>query len=164
MEVSTSMGAPDPRLGRSELTFADPGAFGWTALALGGTLAILGTGVTLLLTCAAHPHTTDADLFAAGSLAGLSALGGIVFLVLALRDMLSKPVWHLCEHGIVRVSKSGAGRGTMWSEIDKLEIVEVRSFSAMTAYLLRGARVRVRVPSLEIARRGQALWRTARAS
>src|SRR5438309_167902 len=96
--------ALDPRLGRSNIDYRDPGAHGWLILAGGIALFIAGVIIAMLM-MVDPPKRFDDDAWAAVGLGAVCLVSGIVLFVLSIRDLIRKPVWHLCDQGAVRVCK-----------------------------------------------------------
>jgi len=153
----------DSRLGRVEIAFPDPGAFGAVALLLGGVLSVTGLGLTLLSALTPSRGSAAADVIGGSVLAAACALGGLVLAILAIRDLRRKPVWQLCRHGVVCTGNGWTGRPIMWTDVRNLKIVLAKRVATTTGFHLRGDGLRMRVPSLEVAKRGHDLWQGATA-
>ncbi|MEP7119687.1 MAG: hypothetical protein ABJE95_02210 [Byssovorax sp.] len=155
----------DPRLGRSEVAFPDPAALGWVVVVLGSAVLLGGLIMVLLFLFATpHKHGLTQDALAGAGMGAAMTLGGLALLVFAVRDLWRKPTWYFCERGLVRLSKTGPQRLTLWQDIERLEMVELKNAGRTIGYVLRGGPGRISVPNLPTMQRGYQLWKQGRAA
>jgi hypothetical protein len=157
--------APDPRLGRTEVAFPDPASFGWVFVVLASALLLAGLIVLpLFLFATPHKHGLTSDALAGAGMGAFLALGGLTLLIFSIRDLWRKPTWYFCERGLVRMSKTGPQRQTLWQDIERLEMVERKNGSHTIGYVLRTSVGRINVPNAPTMQRGYQLWKQGRAA
>ena len=118
----------------------------------------------LFLFATPHKHGLTSDALAGAGMGAFLAIGGLTLLIFSIRDLWRKPTWYFCERGMVRLSKTGPQRLTLWQDIERLEMVELKNAGRTVGYLLRGDPGRIIVPNAPTMQRGYQLWKQARAA
>jgi hypothetical protein len=153
----------DPRLGRAVIAYPQPPGFGWLLVVFGLVFALCGgVGVAMLLTSGGVATRHAAEELRTGLFLTLVMLpGGIYFLVWGALEIVRKPEWHVCENGIVRLSKGSAKSLFFWRDVEALTVVRVTQHGRVVGSHLRIGKKRLYVPNEEVANRAYALWAQA---
>jgi hypothetical protein len=153
----------DPELGRLVIAYPQPPGFGWLLVVLGLTFTLLGgIGVPILLTNLGVATKRAAEELRTGFFLTLIMMpGGIALLVWGVLELVRKPEWHICENGLVRLSKGKATSLFFWRDVETVTVVRVLQHGRVVGCHLRLGKKRVYCPNEEVANRGYALWAQA---
>jgi hypothetical protein len=153
----------DPRLGRTVIAYAQPPGFGWLLVVFGLVFVLGGgIGVAILLTNLGVATRHAAEELRTGLLLTLVMLpGGLYLLGWGALELVRKPEWHICENGLVRLSKGNPTSLFFWRDVEAVTVVRVTQHGRVVGSHLRFGKKRVYVPNEEVANRAYALWAEA---
>ena len=153
----------DTRLGRTVIAYRHPPGFGWLLVFLGLSGVLCGgIGLALTLTQVGIATRHAQEELRSGIVLTLAFLpGGVALLVWGALELTRKPEWHICENGIVRLSKAGATRMMFWRDIEEVTVVRLMQHGRVVGSQLRIGKKTIYAPNEEVANRAYALWAEA---
>ncbi len=153
----------DPRLGPTVIAYPQPPGFAWLLVGLGVALALVGAvGVPMVLeTLGVATRQAASDLWTGLFLALALMPGGLGLLVWGVLERVRRPEWHLCEHGLVRLSTGKATNLFFWRDVETFKVVRVLQHGRVIGCNLQLGKKRIFAPTEAVANRAYELWAKA---
>jgi hypothetical protein len=151
--VTTDYGAP-------LVSFSDPRAPKWALLVLGVTLLFTGGLLVLIVAAEGMPASRD-DALGLGVLLALCMLGGALCAALGLRDLVTKPEWHVSATHVYRTRGTRVVRSIALREQPSATMTQIVRYGVVIAVRVNLGRAAVMAPNLDTAQAIVNAWHCA---
>jgi hypothetical protein len=148
--------------GKTLFSFGDPRGPQWAMLALG--IALLAAGGLLILIFAVEgtSRASSDDVAGVVALIAMMAVPGAVLVPFALRNLITRPEWHVTATHAFRARGAEIVRVIVLRDQPSAELTQIQRYGSIMAVRVDLGRAAIIAPSVDIARAVVEAWRGAR--